>query len=248
MSTELQRVELSLWNDSDSYKHQQVMADAVKSPTIPASDEQSQLIYIHQPSSASSVTNEDSSGNNNNNSDNNVINNEINMLIEQSFDQQNEGVVGTPRQPSALTTSTGAQYVNAPCGLFPLSLSKTAKTSQISRLKFKFKFLGKFMAKAVMDSRMVSWTRVNHLNCCSCCLFPQLDLPFSIPFYRWLLNEENSIGLADLGQVAPEVQGTLLRLHEIVKQREIIQNDPTLDAMEKTEKVSEAIAFVRICC
>jgi len=37
-----------------------------------------------------------------------------------------------------------------------LSLSKTAKTSQISRLKFKFKFLGKFMAKAVMDSRMVS--------------------------------------------------------------------------------------------
>lgn len=65
-----------------------------------------------------------------------------------------------------------------------------------------------------------------------------MDLPFSIPFYRWLLNEENSVGLADLGQVAPEVQGTLLRLHEIVKQREIIQNDPTLDAMEKTEKVS----------
>lgn len=158
VSTELQRVELSLWNDSDSYKHQQVMADAVKSPTIPASDEQSQLIYIHQPSSASSVTNEDSSGNHNNNqSDTNVINNEINMLIEQSFDQQNEeGVVGTPRLPSTLTTSTGAQYVNAPCGLFPLSLSKTAKTSQISRLKFKFKFLGKFMAKAVMDSRMVS--------------------------------------------------------------------------------------------
>lgn len=168
MSTELQRTELSLWNDGDSYKHQQVMADAVKSPAIPASDEQSQMIYIHQPSSASSVvTNEDSSGNNNNNnSDNNVMNNnEINMLIEQSLDQQNDavennptidGIVSTPRQTSALVPSANAQYVNAPHGLFPLSLSKTAKTSQISRLKFKFKFLGKFMAKAVMDSRMVS--------------------------------------------------------------------------------------------
>lgn len=63
-------------------------------------------------------------------------------------------------------------------------------------------------------------------------------MPFSIPFYRWLLGEENSIGLADLGQVAPEVQGTLLRLNEIVKRREIIQSDPTFDAMEKTEKVN----------
>lgn len=167
VSTELQRTDLGLWNDGDSYKHQQVMADAVKSPAIPASEEQSQMIYIHQTSSASSVTNEDSSGNNNNNnSDNNVMNNnEINMLIEQSLDQQNEvaenqssegAIVATPRQTSALSGVGNAQYVNAPFGLFPLSLSKTAKTSQISRLKFKFKFLGKFMAKAVMDSRMVS--------------------------------------------------------------------------------------------
>lgn len=136
------------------------MADAVKSPAIPASDEQSQMIYIHQPSSASTLTNEDSSGNNNNNSDNIVMNNnEINMLIEldQHHDgenQSNDGIVGTPRQTTALSGTP--TYVNAPCGLFPLSLSKTAKTSQISRMKFKFKFLGKFMAKAVMDSRMVS--------------------------------------------------------------------------------------------
>ena len=92
------------------------------------------------------------------------------------------------------------------------------------------------MAKAVMDSRMVSFpfpfsTFIN-------VFILQLDLPISIPFYRWLLNEESSISLADLGQIAPEVQGTLLRLNEIVKKREIIQADPTLDAMEKTEKVS----------
>lgn len=64
-----------------------------------------------------------------------------------------------------------------------------------------------------------------------------MDLPFSIAFYRWLLCEENTLALPDLGQIAPEVQSTLLRLNEIVKQREIIQASPTLDAMEKTEKV-----------
>jgi E3 ubiquitin-protein ligase TRIP12 len=70
----------------------------------------------------------------------------------------------------------------------------------------------------------------------------QLDLPFSIPFYRWLLGEENSLDLHDLGQVAPEVQGTLIRLQEIVKQRDIILSDTTLDAMEKTEKVGVRLA------
>jgi E3 ubiquitin-protein ligase TRIP12 len=95
VSTELQRAELGLWNDSDSYKHQKVMAEIVKTPAIPAiPDDMSTMIYIQQPSSAvtaSSVTSEDSSGNNNTNSDNNVINNnEINMLMEQSLDFQNE--------------------------------------------------------------------------------------------------------------------------------------------------------------
>jgi len=71
----------------------------------------------------------------------------------------------------------------------------------------------------------------------------QLDLPLSTPFYRWILGEENSLSLADLNQVAPEVQGTLLRLNEIVKKREIIQSDPTLDVMEKTEKVKFIIYF-----
>lgn len=68
-------------------------------------------------------------------------------------------------------------------------------------------------------------------------LFFQLDLPFSIPFYRWLLCEENTLSLADLAWVAPEVQATLVRLLEVVRQRDSIQNDPGLDVMEKTEKV-----------
>lgn len=54
------------------------------------------------------------------------------------------------------TSATGVrQYVHAPFGLYPMPISHSAKQMQISRVKSKFKFLGKFMAKAIMDSRMV---------------------------------------------------------------------------------------------
>lgn len=64
-----------------------------------------------------------------------------------------------------------------------------------------------------------------------------MDLPFSISFYRWLLNEESHVGLADLSCVAPEVQSTLVRLQDIVLERDAILAQTDLDAMEKTEKV-----------
>lgn len=51
--------------------------------------------------------------------------------------------------------STDAEYVLSPTGLFPAPLPRTAKLSQVTKLKSKFRFLGRFMAKAVMDSRMV---------------------------------------------------------------------------------------------
>ena len=47
-------------------------------------------------------------------------------------------------------------YMFASNGLFPTPIGRHAKTAQVNKIKSKFKFLGKFMAKAVMDSRMVS--------------------------------------------------------------------------------------------
>uniref|UniRef100_A0A1B0C8C6 E3 ubiquitin-protein ligase n=2 Tax=Lutzomyia longipalpis TaxID=7200 RepID=A0A1B0C8C6_LUTLO len=216
VSTELQRCDLSLWNGSDSYKQQSsTIADVVKSGLNQIEDESSQL-------SSSGVAA--------------VISNEgsLNMLIEQS-DQMldteaspqshhgsgagEENRMGSPLPPH----SPAVTYVNAPHGLFPIPLGKTAKQQQINRVKGKFRFLGKFMAKAVMDSRM-------------------LDLPFSIPFYRWLLGEENALNLQDLAQIAPEVQTTLVRLQEIVRQRDLILQSTSFDAMEKTEK-SKCFSF-----
>lgn len=51
---------------------------------------------------------------------------------------------------------SNSTYANNPMGLFTLPLGRNTKVSQLSKVKAKFRFLGKFMAKAVMDSRMVS--------------------------------------------------------------------------------------------
>lgn len=64
-----------------------------------------------------------------------------------------------------------------------------------------------------------------------------MDLPFSIPFYRWLLYEESSLSLSDLAAVAPEVQVTLKRLQHIVREREEIMADPSINEEAKNTKV-----------
>ncbi|CAL8126786.1 unnamed protein product [Orchesella dallaii] len=47
-------------------------------------------------------------------------------------------------------------YVQTSVGLFPKPVGKSVKAGHLSKVKGKFKFMGKFMAKAVMDSRMVN--------------------------------------------------------------------------------------------
>ena len=47
-------------------------------------------------------------------------------------------------------------YAQSACGLFPAPLHRGSKAAHVNKVKAKFKFLGKFMAKALMDSRMVS--------------------------------------------------------------------------------------------
>lgn len=63
-------------------------------------------------------------------------------------------------------------------------------------------------------------------------------MPFSIPFYRWLLYEDSSLSLADLTSVAPEVQITLKRLQHIIHERDAILSDALLDQESKNAKVN----------
>lgn len=101
------------------------------------------------------------------------------------------------------------QYVHSATGLFPAPLAKSAKVVQVARVKSKFRFLGRLMAKAVMDSRM-------------------LDLPLSATLYRLLLGEQQQLALPDLGHVAAAVHATLARLQPLARQHALIERDATL--------------------
>nr|XP_023018407.1 E3 ubiquitin-protein ligase TRIP12 [Leptinotarsa decemlineata] len=112
------------------------------------------------------------------------------------------------------------EFVHSPTGLFPIPLSRGAKVGQLTKVKSKFRFLGKFMAKAVMDSRM-------------------LDLPFSLTFYRWLLGQEHCLTLADLKYVSPEIYKTLRKMQLLVKQRDEILVDPDMSDEDKNAEVEK---------
>ncbi|GJQ67325.1 hypothetical protein Trydic_g8224 [Trypoxylus dichotomus] len=113
---------------------------------------------------------------------------------------------------------SSGEYVFSSAGLFPSPLPRNAKVTHITKVKSKFRFLGKFMAKAVMDSRM-------------------LDLPFSLTFYRWLLCQEHSLTLSDLVHITPEIHKNLRKMKEVVRLRDLILTNPDLTLAEKNEKI-----------
>ena len=63
----------------------------------------------------------------------------------------------TPPPPPFLPPGAAntALYVHSPVGLFPCPLGPTTGFSVAEEICSKFRFLGKFIAKAIMDSRMV---------------------------------------------------------------------------------------------
>lgn len=48
-------------------------------------------------------------------------------------------------------------------GLFAVPFGRTTKPAHIAKIKMKFRFLGKLMAKAIMDFRLVTFLSCNRL-------------------------------------------------------------------------------------
>lgn len=180
VSAEIQRCDLGLWNgSSDSYRNSSsAIGDVVK-----ATDDDKQHQQLQSQQQQSQLANNSGSGALSmliidqsmavNTNDATTADDDISTTTQSTLtigDGEMDVSPTTANNTSSTTTATtttttqgGAPapsvpiaYVNAAHGLFPSPLGRTAKLSQISRLKTKFKFLGKFMAKAVMDSRMVS--------------------------------------------------------------------------------------------
>eukprot|EP00794_Sanderia_malayensis_P011042 gene11042-12207_t len=99
-----------------------------------------------------------------------------------------------------------SSYVHSTTGLFPVPLPKNVKASQFSKIKSRFRFLGKFVAKAMMDSRMI-------------------DIPFSQPFCKWMLGHESTLQLSDMQYLDVTIYKSLNQLNDIVKRKKAIERD-----------------------
>lgn len=223
VSAELQRSDLHLWNEGDSYKRQSsAIGEVVKASAVHIEDSTgtdattnaADLVIATHPSNSGHELRRGSKT---------VVDpiidpssNSLPVLLTAAEDNERSRS-GHQNIANSMTVT----YVNSPHGLFPIPLARTVKQTHIHRVKNKFRFLGKFMAKAIMDSRL-------------------LDMSFSTPFFRWLLSEESALSLLDLGCIAPEVQMTLCRLMDVVRQRdEVLASGEHVDAVEKNEKVGK---------
>jgi E3 ubiquitin-protein ligase TRIP12 len=72
----------------------------------------------------------------------------------------------------------------SPNGLFPAPLAKNAKSQLVTKIRNKFKVFGKFVAKAIMDFRV-------------------LDIHLSVAFYKWIVDHktlsEADVKYVDMG-------------------------------------------------
>ncbi|XP_006820136.1 E3 ubiquitin-protein ligase TRIP12-like [Saccoglossus kowalevskii] len=108
--------------------------------------------------------------------------------------------------PDPKGNQDGVLYLHAPTGLFPSPIPKTAKLGAVAKLRYKFKFIGRFVAKALMDSRMI-------------------DIPFSLSFYKWILGEESTVSASDLRHVDQVIANSYNQLQDILRQKKRLEHD-----------------------
>eukprot|EP00054_Salpingoeca_dolichothecata_P027304 m.199673 g.199673 ORF g.199673 m.199673 type:complete len:1952 (-) comp25923_c0_seq1:47-5902(-) len=101
-------------------------------------------------------------------------------------------------------------------GLFPAPVASSKDCAVRLQL---FGLLGRFLAKAVVDNRLV-------------------DMTFSPVFYRWLLGQEDQLGLSDLQYVDSWLYRTLKKLSAVVEQKQAVLTDTSLSAEEKSKTVA----------
>ncbi|XP_072111160.1 E3 ubiquitin-protein ligase TRIP12 isoform X3 [Mobula birostris] len=100
----------------------------------------------------------------------------------------------------------GTKYIHNPRGLFPVPFGRNTKPAYVAKVKMKLRFLGKFLAKAIMDFRL-------------------LDLPLGLSFYKWMLRQESSLCSHDLFNIDPVVAKSICHLEDIIKQKKKLEQD-----------------------
>jgi len=92
--------------------------------------------------------------------------------------------------------------------LFPAPIRPGDTSENASRVLDLFKTLGCFVAKALLDNRL-------------------LDLPFSLPCYKWMLGKD--ITAADLKFIDPEFGASFEKMMDLCKEKKAIETDSSMN-------------------
>ncbi|KAF7490102.1 E3 ubiquitin-protein ligase TRIP12 [Sarcoptes scabiei] len=104
-------------------------------------------------------------------------------------------------------------YIDSNYGLFPSPIAKNTKISSCTKIRHRFKLLGKFMAKALMDSRMI-------------------DINLNRIFYKWLLNEESTLTFSDLRHLDHAFYSSIIQLYNIAQRKSNMNSTKDMDLLK----------------
>lgn len=147
VSREMQRADLELW------RGEVVSASA---PLVPSNEhgegkESSSVSLLNADNTISNIDDiREPSRDNHNEFNNNNSNSHYNKNSSHQSYQTKQKQLIPPKMDHE------KKYMYSSNGLFPAPLARNAKIGNVSKIRNRFKLLGKFMAKALMDSRMVS--------------------------------------------------------------------------------------------
>uniref|UniRef100_A0A7E4VH56 E3 ubiquitin-protein ligase n=1 Tax=Panagrellus redivivus TaxID=6233 RepID=A0A7E4VH56_PANRE len=117
---------------------------------------------------------------------------EFYSTISKEIQKHSHGLWAGVSQPFSFNDEgTPEHYTVADNGLYPKSVNRAQHKlgKNDDRLK-RFEFVGRLLAQALLDSRM-------------------LDIPLSSVFFKWLINQEDTIGSADLEAIDATIYKSL---------------------------------------
>jgi len=123
------------------------------------------------------------------------------------------------REHNSTVNINQEEYVFSPRGLIPRPISKTElSTEQGKKILYLFKILGKFVAKALLDFRI-------------------LDLPFNNVFLTWILKQEASLTSKNISDIEPTLANTIFDLEALCEEKKKILKNETLNEEEKKNRI-----------
>ncbi|TPX44865.1 hypothetical protein SeLEV6574_g04240 [Synchytrium endobioticum] len=145
-------------------------------------------------------------------------------MKESLVQQEDAGTIPVEDIISRVTVEPAAdEVVNSPLGLYPAPMTKDQATSEAGeRVLSLFRHLGTFVAKALLDSRII-------------------DLPFSPLFLQLAVYEDHPSSrgalLHAIKHVDPSLHASLLKLRQCVGMKKMIDYDLTLLPDEKVRRI-----------